>query len=130
MDDGLPSNEILRVFADTEGRVDLSIQKDDLLLLPGKIFTPKNDSLLKSIRLTGFVNLICEDVDKNILLIANAEAILISNKTKEVNYYSGMHILTAVANSPEKGFLLASKDTLYKIIDDKFDFWKLNQKVI
>ncbi len=129
MDDGLPSNEILRVFADTEGRVWICpFKKMICYYYQGKIFTPQNDSLLKSIRLTGFVNLICEDVDKNILLIANAEAILISNKTKEVNYYSGMHILTAGANFPEKGFLLASEDSLYKIIDNKIGFWKLNQK--
>ena len=105
MDDGLPSNEILKVFADTEGRVWICpFKKMICYYYQGKIFTPQNDSLLKSIRLKGFVNLICEDVDKNILLIANAEAILISNKTKGVKYFSGTNILAAVTNYPEKGF--------------------------
>jgi ligand-binding sensor domain-containing protein len=129
MDDGLPSNEILKVFADTKGRVWICpFKKMICYYYQGKIFTPQNDSLLKQIRLNGFVNLICEDVDKNILLIANAEAILVNNKTENVYYYPGMNISATVANYPDKGFLLATRDTLYKIIDNKINFWKLSRK--
>lgn len=64
MDDGLPANEILTLFADSRGRVWIGpFKKAICYYYNNKIFTPENDSLLQKIKPDGYVRRIVEDTD-------------------------------------------------------------------
>ncbi len=70
--DGLPDNEILKLFLDSKGRLWIMPFKASICYyFRGKIHNDKNDSLIAKIHLTSFANDMAEDVDGN-LFIAEA----------------------------------------------------------
>jgi ligand-binding sensor domain-containing protein len=130
LDDGLPSNEILRVFADSKGRIWMAPFKKTICYYhEGKIFTPENDSLLSQIKLDDFVSWVAEDKDSN-LVIQAGDNISWLKKTNETNYeFKKLMVKHAISVSkayPGEGFLITTWDTIYKMIDGKLYFWHTN----
>jgi hypothetical protein len=128
LDDGLPSNEILRVFADSEGRVWMApFKKTICYYYKGKIFTPENDSLLAKITLNDFVVNIVEDHTSSLLIQAGENIAWLKktgeNKFLPHNYY--IQNATSIGSDyPSNTFFIARADTVYKFIDGKFSYWR------
>ncbi len=71
--DGLPANEIITVFADSQNRIWFAPFKREVgYYYQGKIYTRKNSSLLRSISLTNIVASIQEDTEGSIFFIQSA----------------------------------------------------------
>jgi hypothetical protein len=59
--DGLPDNEVLKVFSDSYGRVWLATFRNEICYyLNGKFYNQKNDSLLSKLKLRSRINVITE----------------------------------------------------------------------
>ncbi|MFL5811610.1 MAG: two-component regulator propeller domain-containing protein, partial [Flavisolibacter sp.] len=70
--DGLPDNEILRVFVDSRDRIwILPFRNSVCYYSKGKIYNQQNDSSLKKLVLTGNVRSVLEDKAGNILIQEN-----------------------------------------------------------
>jgi ligand-binding sensor domain-containing protein/two-component sensor histidine kinase len=68
--DGLPDNEILKLFVDSRNRVWMMPFRHAICYyLKGKIYNAQNDSLLKKIKITEIVRKILEDRNGNILIL-------------------------------------------------------------
>jgi ligand-binding sensor domain-containing protein len=71
--DGLPDNEILKMFVDSRGRVWMMPFKNDICYFSrGKIHNSKNDSVLNNLQLTGNIVSISESAEGDIILLDNA----------------------------------------------------------
>jgi ligand-binding sensor domain-containing protein len=67
--DGLPDNEIIKVFADSKGRIwVVPFNKSVCYYYQGKIYTPANDPMLKKIQVKDFVVGFAEDKAGNVLM--------------------------------------------------------------
>ena len=67
--DGLPDNEIIKVFADSKGRVwIIPFKKSVCYYYKGKIYTQANDPMLKKMAIKNFVVGFAEDKAGNVLL--------------------------------------------------------------
>lgn len=129
LDDGLPSNEILKIFADSKGRIWMApFKKTVCYYYKGKIYTPENDSLLSRIKLDDFVSWIAEDSDGSLLILAGEQMTWL-RKTPSGYEHSSFTVRYATSISgiyQGKGFLIAAWDSIYKMVDGKRYFWHLN----
>jgi Histidine kinase/Y_Y_Y domain len=76
--DGLPDNEILKMFVDSKGRVWMMPFKNDICYYSkGKIYNTKNDSLLSKLKLRANVVNILESAGGNIILHDNTDITII-----------------------------------------------------
>ncbi len=67
--DGLPDNEIIKLFVDSKNRVWIAPFRNAIAYYyKGEIHNQQNDSLLKKINLASEVNTVVEDPDGNILI--------------------------------------------------------------
>lgn len=83
VNDGLPDNTIIRVYADSMGRVWLVPFKHAICYYyKGKIYNQQNDPLLKQIKLDYFVVGIWENKDQDILLKGDTSVYLITSRDK------------------------------------------------
>ncbi len=88
--DGLPDNEILRLFVDSKNRVWMRPFRNSICYYwKGKIYNQQNDSLLKRLRLTSEITDIAEDLAGNILITENSSAYVITPQGKIVNAING-----------------------------------------
>jgi hypothetical protein len=128
--DGLPDNEILRVFADSRGRVwIMPFKKAICYYYRNKIFTAENDSMLKKINPESSVIEICEDEEQNILLGDSKRAIFIGydNIVKDVyspnTRSSGLGAFVSVRkNYFEKGFVVRLNDSVFYYKNNSLHF--------
>ncbi len=68
-EDGLPDNEIIQLFADSKGRVWIApFKKSVCYYYKGKMYTPKNDSVLSRLHIEDNVVRFAEDKAGNILM--------------------------------------------------------------
>ncbi len=87
MEDGLPDNAILRLFADSRGRVWMMPFKNSICYYyKGQIHTQKNDSLLAQISLTDFVMGCIETSTGDIVIIDKKMIWSITAANKIVKY--------------------------------------------
>ncbi len=87
MRDGLPDNAIVRLFADSRGRVWIMPFKNSICYYyKGKIHTQENDSLLAKIRLTDFV-MGCEETSSGDIVILDKKTIWSFTAGNEVIKY-------------------------------------------
>ncbi|MBO9661194.1 MAG: hypothetical protein J7527_20385, partial [Chitinophagaceae bacterium] len=95
MADGLPDNEIIKLFVDSKNRVWMMPFRSSICYYwKGKIYNQENDSLLKHLSITGSVIDIQEDREGNIV-IADIQTIFFINakqQVKEVNGFAGTHM--------------------------------------
>ncbi|WP_315814304.1 ligand-binding sensor domain-containing protein [Paraflavitalea speifideaquila] len=83
--DGLPDNTIIRVFADSKGRVWLVPFKHAICYYyKGKIYNQQNDPLLKEIKLDYFVATIWENKHQEILLKGDSSVYLITSNDQVI----------------------------------------------
>jgi sensor histidine kinase YesM/ligand-binding sensor domain-containing protein len=76
--DGLPDNEILKMFVDSRGRVWMAPFKNEISYYSkGKIHNTKNDTVLSRLQLTANVVSISESGDGDIVLLNNSEIAII-----------------------------------------------------
>ncbi|MEO8404211.1 MAG: histidine kinase [Chitinophagaceae bacterium] len=129
-DNGLPSNEILRVFADTKGRIWIAPFKNALYYYyKNKISCRENDSLLKHIELNGFVRNVVEDIEGNVLIHTGEKVILIQQDgSPPISYYI-KNLKFISTNAPGTGFLLATPDSISLLDKGKLSFWKLQPSI-
>ena len=68
--DGLPENEVLKLFVDSKNRIWMTLFKNAICYYwKGKIYNRDNDSLLRRLSIHSFVNWISEDRAGNILFL-------------------------------------------------------------
>lgn len=91
--DGLPDNEVLKLFADSRGRIWIgSFNKEVCYYFRGKIYNKKNDTLLSKIKLRGFLGAIIEDEEGVIAFSDFTEKVIIlepfntSNPVSELSF--------------------------------------------
>jgi ligand-binding sensor domain-containing protein len=129
LDDGLPDNEIIQLFADSKGRVWISpFKKTICYYYKGKIHTQENDSLLKRLQITGNVMQFAEDDQGNILLMETSRLHLVTagNKVHSVNRINGAPVkyLSAVGRNPAGSFWVIEENRLYEYSNRLFSFVK------
>ncbi|MCK7555687.1 hypothetical protein MKQ70_11945 [Chitinophaga sedimenti] len=88
--DGLPNNEVIRIYCDSKGRVWLMPYKHAICYYQdGYIHTQRNDSLLKKLYLEGFVFCIEENKKGEVMLMDMSNVFLITPDDK-VQYLTNM----------------------------------------
>lgn len=123
VDDGLPDNEILKLFVDSKNRIWIIPFRHELCFYQyGKIHTAKNDSLLASIKLTGTVSSIAEDSLGNLLILsANSIYYLHGDSIlRYINRINGEHFDALCVGLNEKGQFraaIALGHNLFSIVD-------------
>src|SRR4030095_1536026 len=70
IEDGLPDNEILNFFSDSKGRLwMMPFRKTICYYYKGKLYTQKNDSILRRLQITGNIIAMAEDKEGNLVLL-------------------------------------------------------------
>lgn len=84
--DGLPDNEILRLFVDSKNRVwIIPFRHTICYYYKGKIHNQQNDTLLAKISISGELRDICEDEKGNVIVVSAYNVFLISgNELREI----------------------------------------------
>lgn len=130
VEDGLPDNEILRVFSDSKGRVwILPFKKTVGFHYNHKIYNSENNELLQKINPESNIVDINEDGSQNILLGDTKKAIFISNNgdVKEAftpndrGHKSNTYIITTKSLS-EKEFMVYLNDSVFYYRGEKLLF--------
>ncbi|RZS72733.1 two component regulator with propeller domain [Pseudobacter ginsenosidimutans] len=123
MRDGLPDNAILRLFADSRGRVWIMPFKNSICYYyKGKIHTQENDSLLAKIRLTDFVMGCVETGNGEIVIIDKKMIWAFTPEDKVTNYQcprSPECYLTKLVNQDTKEILMMDEQQVYATKDFK-----------
>lgn len=94
--DGLPDNDIPRLYVDSKNRVwMLPFHNSICYYRNGKIYTKDNDSLLKQLRVDGQLHEIAEDRQGNLMIRGTSVFYFIrGNSIKEVRQIDDSHFLT------------------------------------
>ncbi|MBO9200023.1 MULTISPECIES: sensor histidine kinase [Niastella] len=120
--DGLPETEILKLLADSKGRIWMAPFKNAVCYYyKGKIHNQENDPVLKKIKLTSVIGIFRESPDQDIAFNAdNYLTVVSANNT--VNQYRSNAVRSAIflRRSPfGKGFQLNIDDSSYVISNGK-----------
>lgn len=141
-EDGLPDVEILNMFTDSRGRVWMApFYHSICYYYKGHIHNQENDSVLRRIRLNGYVAHFAEDGKGDILIQEKSALHLLFCNDSMRDYYSiggrPLSEIETVSRSISGHFLALMKDTLYELAGDNFRplfshaFWrKPNDKTI
>lgn len=87
IEDGLPVNAVLRLYADSKGRVWIMPFKETICYYyKGKIYHENNDTLLRRIRLTDFALGCVETNDQEIVILDRRKIFKITNDTLVTEY--------------------------------------------
>ncbi|MBO9565512.1 MAG: histidine kinase, partial [Niastella sp.] len=82
-EDGLPDNEILKLFVDSKGRVWMMPFRNTICYYwKGKIYNQGNDSLLSNLNISGRIVNMLEDKHGNIILVFPTGFCVINNNQK------------------------------------------------
>ncbi|HLK27206.1 MAG TPA: histidine kinase [Puia sp.] len=129
--DGLPDNEIIKLFVDSKNRVWIIPFKNSICYYwKGKIYNQQNDSLLKKINFVEGLALINEDSSGNVIIadIHNIYVIDQSNNISVINKFNGTSIVIAQSevNSRSNPKFVFSSDSGTRILTQldvhKFSF--------
>lgn len=117
--DGLPETEILKLFADSKGRIWMAPFKNNICYYyNGKIYNQQNDPLLKKITVSSVIGSIFESNDHYIGFQSDNELHIVSpNTVTKVsrNLYEGNHFF--IRPSPlGKGFQLNFSDSCFVVL--------------
>ena len=108
--DGLPDNEIIKLFVDSKNRVWIIPFKNSICYYyKGKIHNQENDSLLKQLKITEELQSILEDGKGNILIADKHRIYLIAPESKisTINLYKGKSFDVSVLGLSQTGALQA-----------------------
>ena len=89
VNEGLPSDEILRLFVDSKGRVWMMPFVNQICYYyKGKIYNSNNDSLIKKIKIRAFILDIKEDRFGNLFFIEQLNGLFVINNKGDVLKYN------------------------------------------
>jgi ligand-binding sensor domain-containing protein/two-component sensor histidine kinase len=119
--DGLPETEILKLFADSKGRIWMAPFKNNVCYYyNGQIHNQTNDSVLKRINLTSVISIFHESSDQDIGFYAGNTLTVVSanNTINQYTSHEGSRIF--VRRNPQgKGFQLNVDDSCYVVTKGK-----------
>lgn len=97
--DGLPDNDIIKVFVDSKNRVwVLPFLNKICYIENGVVHNQENDSLLRKVRLNGIAYCINEDGEGNIYILEERRIVVIKEKEIfSINNFENIEFVTAVA---------------------------------
>ncbi|HEX6430156.1 MAG TPA: two-component regulator propeller domain-containing protein, partial [Niastella sp.] len=119
--DGLPETEIIKLFADSKGRIWMAPFKNNICYYyNGKIHNQENDPVLKKIKLVSVVGILQESADHNIGIMSDKDLVILRSDTL-INVFSAHlegHNYTLLRPNPlGKGFQLNMEDSCFTISD-------------
>jgi two-component sensor histidine kinase len=121
--DGLPETEIIKVFADSKGRIWMAPFKNNICYYyNGKIYNQQNDSLLKKINLRSVIITFQESVDHAIGFNSDEEVVILNadNTVETYNQHvEGYYWVFLRPNPIGKGFQFNKYDSCFIIADGK-----------
>lgn len=134
VNDGLPDNEILKVFADSRGRVwILPFKKAICYYYCNKIYTNENDSLLKKIKSESNILEISEDEDQNLILSDTRKVIFISKDGNVIDInkpnLTNPNYVSARKNYFQKGFSIRINDSLFSYYNGSLEFDRIDSVI-
>lgn len=126
--DGLPETEVLCLYADSSGRVWMAPFKSTVCYYyNGKIYNQQNDSLLRSIKLSGVIYAFAEDrEDSSIIMATGLKAYVVNpnrGQVQEVDVPITASLVRLGANPWGKGIICATNDRIFIIHKGKATLW-------
>jgi hypothetical protein len=129
--DGLPDDEIIKLYADKKGRIWISpFKKTICYYYHGKIYNQQNDDLLKKIPVRDLIVRFAEDKQGNILIQEFNQLHLIQTNGQVLTIdkinghpFGGLSLGT-IAPAPDGGFWVMDKNLIYKLENNRFTLWQ------
>ncbi|OQP67010.1 hypothetical protein A3860_01225 [Niastella vici] len=120
--DGLPETEVIKLFADSKGRIWMAPFKNSICYYyNGKIHNQENDPVLKKIKPVSVISVMQESADHTILLHSDKDLFTIrSDNTVDVlsHYIKGVNQIFMRPNPVGNGFQLnLNYDSCYIVMD-------------
>jgi hypothetical protein len=124
-EDGLPDNEIIKLFADSKGRVWIApFRKNICYYYKGKFYNQNNDPLLESIRITSNVVRFAEDNHGNVLMqeVSCLHLVTAEGRVQTFDKIGSEPItyLTSISRNPAGGFWVMEKNRVFEFNDNRF----------
>lgn len=104
--DGLPDNEIVRLFADSKGRVWMAPFKNEICYYyKGKIYNATNDSTLKKLHMKFPAREIFEDAEQNIFIVEEQGVSIIypTKKVVLITHFQNSYVQVNTSGMDAKG---------------------------
>jgi ligand-binding sensor domain-containing protein len=129
-EDGLSTNAILTLFADSKGRVWMSgLDNSVCYYYQGRIYNTKNDSLLSHTHIDNTIFQFAEDSDGNVLICVARKKLLFfpASGNRQPTWLSPPLVKDFViaTNYPKKGFLVGNNDSIFNLTDTVMQFWRM-----
>jgi ligand-binding sensor domain-containing protein len=123
--DGLPDDDIIKLYADKKGRVWISpFKKSICYYYRGKIYNQQNNEVLKKINVRNLIVRFAEDELGNILVQEQNQLHLIqaNGQVSTIDQINGQPIraLMTIAPAPEGGFWVVDEARVYKWVHNRF----------
>ena len=120
---GLPDNEVIKIFCDSQNRVWLSLFRAEICFIyNGKVHNKHNDSTLKKIHLHGIAWQVCEDKNGDILIREYTTLHIITAKKSVLELKSldnkNEGFFSAISQSENGNFLVCDNDKVYELNSD------------
>jgi len=125
IEDGLPDNEILNLFCDSKGRLwMMPFRKTICYYYKGKLYTQKNDSILKQLQVTGNIFGMAEDRNGRLALLeAYAVHLLKDTSIKKIQFSSPFQAwassFTSIAVNDSGIINILSSKGVFTVYDEK-----------
>jgi ligand-binding sensor domain-containing protein/two-component sensor histidine kinase len=119
--DGLPETEILKLFADSKGRIWMAPFKNTVCYYyNGKIHNQENDPVLKKIRLSSVIGYFRESSDQDVGFYADNSLTVVSANNAITQYKSNEASAVFLRPNPHgKGFQLNIDDSCFVVTNGK-----------
>lgn len=137
--DGLPDNEVLKIFADRKGRIWIStFSKYLCYYFQGKIHTRENDSVLTKLDFSNNIVTIAEDEKGNVAFCDLSNIIWVvteDDEVKSINVYGLKNVdvikfigVYSFIRQKEQHFVLLINNNVYSFRNKAFNFYEVNKQ--
>ncbi|MFT3907918.1 MAG: histidine kinase [Ferruginibacter sp.] len=117
--EGLPDNEVLKLFVDSKGRVWMLPFKNSICYYyNGKIHNAKNDSIVKQIKVSGYIEHILEDKAGNIFFSESINVIVLTKDNKifsNGSVFTLTNVVIGIGTDDQKNVILRTGKNFFKI---------------
>lgn len=131
--DGLPEVEILKLYADHQGRVWIIPFKNTICYhYQGKIYTSANDSLLKKVKLNAVMTYISGDIEDNIFFCNGSGSYLLKTQPGQEEFIDlkkyGRFFNNGHPNFLNRtGLFLSANDSLFLLDKGRLAYWPIKR---